>query len=116
MTDKQVEVLRRCITGAKFYDLDQDVVNYLIKAGLCEMPRLDPPVVYTTEKGKSFLDAKEKQTEEMAENDAKEKSEKHEEHSFQIKLMLASAAIGALLTLFVEHFGEIIKFICSFFR
>lgn len=114
MSDKHEELLERCSNGVDIYSLDghdQDVLRDLYRMGYVEPEggRLSSTVYVLTPGGEAYLSSKKKYAEEMAKKAAEKKAEKHNEHVFEVKLSLLSAAVGSALTLIVEHFDWIIS-------
>ena len=64
---------------------------------------------YLSDKGLAAL----QEQKELCDKAAEEKSAKRTDRKFQIALSLVSAVIGSLVTLFVEHFSEILSCIHS---
>lgn len=130
MTEEQIKVLEQCLDGANYYDLGREIVDYLLRLHLCEMPRLNPPVVYTTQKGKAVLSdfrhkqANKKQEEsEKQRTEAKRLKERHEDkadderrYRTQNKIAIIMPILTFFLGLIVEHFSGIVEIVLSLFK
>ena len=129
MTIEQIKVLEQCLDGANYYNLDREIVDYLLSLHLCEMQRFNPPIVYTTQKGKAVLsDFREKQANKKQEETEKQRAEakrlieRHEDkadnerrYRTQNKIAIIMPIITFFLGLIVKHFGKVIEYICSLF-
>lgn len=52
----------------------------------------------------------------MRQESAEKKAEKSKDRNFQLINTLLGAVVGSLVTLLVEHFPQIIRFLCSLFH
>ena len=106
MTDQQIAILKMCVSGLDFYSLypsEQETLLWLSREkGFCRPvgETLMSSLYFLTPAGAEFLDALQRDNEKMADD----KTEKKTDRAFD----LASAAIGALVTVIVQKcFGII---------
>ena len=111
------------ISDAPFWD---EPYTYLYRQGLVERFYSDefpaPPIcelsiprnaIRLTDKGRLFVARHEQEQKKLREKAAENKASKQDERKFQIALSLISAVVGSLITLFVEHFAQILEFVSS---
>lgn len=120
LSDEQDAMVERCASPVDLYSLEddeQDTLLWLVTQGLVEKEHntLACTTYVVSQPGKVYLSAKKKKAEEVAQNAAEKKTEKHNEHVFEVKLSLLSALAGAVLTLIVEHAGDIFRFFHNLF-
>lgn len=122
MTNEQWFMMMRLEHGMEWtWHLDQnadDILRYLISRGLCEAREdFRRNWLQLSQEGKILLQeyrensaAEKKKLEQWREEMAEKEAEKKVEHRFQLLNTLFGAVVGSLLTLFVEHFSEVLAF------
>ena len=113
MTDKQIELMKKCVDGLEFYSLsqeEQEMLLWLSRKGFSRLASntADCAVYILTQDGEEFLDAKQREDEKAA----RDATEKTKDRRFNLMSSLLSAVlgsvVGALATLVVQKcFGII---------
>jgi len=114
------ELLRYCNYDLPFDGQSNETLNFLFRKKYIVKHRISLPdgqisedvICSITEPGRKALEEFEEHADVMADKSAEKKSDRR----FQILNSLLSAVVGSLLTLFVEHFSEIIQFIGNLFH
>lgn len=115
MTDKQIEILRRTITGLHGYDdVDSEgrsVLLFLSEQKYCCTKQLSDPVYWITQKGLAAL--------QEIDDKAEQKSKDERQQRFENKVSVLSVLIPFvtfILGILVEHFSGVLGLIIALFH
>ena len=115
-TQEQFALLDNFKQGRLLKELSEDdlfVYRFLISEGLLQ-PRADIEDGWHTlsEKGKMVLENRDKEASDLAKNNAETKKAKTSERLHDFVLVL----FGSIITILVEHFGDIILWLKDLFK
>lgn len=124
LTDEQIDCLRLFESGFVWHwhenSSSDRLVRFLLEQGLVDT-RVDiaPGFHIISERGKialSELSAKQNELQQRADYVAQQKAEKKRDRRFQFANTVLGAVLGSCLTLFADHFSEILSLLESIVR